>query len=171
MQILTFWLIVAGFVLLLIIAILEWRRPAKAKAVLNSASASATQPESEKAALEQEPALQARITALEQKSLLAHQRIQRIENILSKIPLDNLGQQLDTVELQQKMGRLIEFKNEIRIQMAALEQRLEQQQSKSPSGAEKQLDALERELEQQNKSLKQLEEKIPVIASNQKRKK
>ncbi len=171
MQILTFWLIVTGFVLLLIISILEWSRPRKAKAVLNSASASAIALASEATALEQQPVLQARITALEQKSLLAHQRIQRIENILSKIPLDNLGQQLDTVELQQKMGRLIEFKNEIHIQMAALEQRLEQQQSKSPSGAEKQLDALERELEQQNKSLKQLEEKIPVIASNQKRKK
>jgi len=171
MQMLTVWLFIAAFVLLVIISFLEWNRPRKAKAVPNSASASALAPASEATALEQEPALQARMTVLEQKSLLAHQRIQRIENILSKIPLDQLGQQLDTAELQKKMDRLIEFKNEIRIQMAALEQRLEQQQTKSPSGAEKQLDALERELEQQNKSLKQLEEKIPVIAGNQKRKK
>lgn len=171
MQVLTFWLIVAAFGLLLIIVVLEWGRPRKEKAVPNSAGASALASASEAAALEQEPVLQARITALEQKSILAHQRIQRIENILAKIPLDNLGQQLDTVELQKKVERLIEFKNETRIQVAALEQKLEQQKNKAPNEAERQLAVLERELEQQNKSLKQLEEKIPVLANNRKQKK
>lgn len=167
MQPLTFWLAVVAFILLLGVSILEWSRPRKTKTMAPAPASPATAPVT---STDWMPQLHARLSALEQKSVMMHERIQRIENILTKIPLDKLEQQLDSIELSKKVERLIEFKNEARIQLAALEERMLEQKNK-PLAEEQQLDSLERELKEQDKSLRELETMIPVRSANRKKRK
>jgi DNA repair exonuclease SbcCD ATPase subunit len=175
MQVLTFWLIAGTLALALAIAALEWNKPRKKTPLVPITSSSSAVVEN-KAFTQQEaettPILVARITILEQKSRLAHERIQRVENILSGIPLDKLEQQLDTGGIQKKIEALLAFQQETRKQIKELEQRLGEKSNWETEEAEQQLDELEKELAQQNQSLQELENKVPAISrKNPKRKK
>lgn len=162
-EILTVILAILAFLFVAAIVVLERTKPKKPVVI--------AQPVLE-AAPDFEPAVGGRLQAAEQKIVLAHQRIQRIENILAKIPLESLEQRLDVTELQQTVEKLVEFQKHALAKIAVMEQRLEKERS-APNNrtGEKQLDALEKEIRAQDQTLKRMEAKIPVLSKHKKRKK
>lgn len=133
-------------------------------------------------ALENEwaPRMQARMQAIEQKTTMAHDRIQRIERIVQSLPVEQLNKALDLKELEQKVERLNEFKNTVHVRVTLLEEELQKQKKmlKEQETEHKtidwkdmeQLEQLEKELQQQDRELKALENKIRPLVKNPSRK-
>lgn len=185
MSLLTIMLFGTAVVLVFILLLAEWNRQDKKKPIplhfhaneaIRKNNAIPLQPQaselqeqtteikSEKTTVISEsnsvPLLYARFKAVEQKTQMAHERIQRIEKIVSRIPLEQLEKGLDISELEKKVERLVIFKNDIRIQVAALEEEIEKEKKSKPVVKSKQLDALEKELKEQDKSLQEIEARI-----------
>ncbi|MBU0636205.1 hypothetical protein KKE06_04230 [Candidatus Micrarchaeota archaeon] len=185
MSLIVTWMLGTILVLGLLLILMEWTRQSQKKpfslhTTTQTITAAQATPSTTESTIRTErivdvetiPSFLARLHAVEQKTRMAHERIQRVEKIMSQLPIEALEKGLDISALEQKVERLIIAKNEMHIQLAALEESFQQQNQTvmSPKITARQLDDLEKELREQNNSLRALEATIPNLAFNRKNK-
>lgn len=143
------------------ILVLEWTKPKK-KAPL--AVATVTQTVQSQTVLYEIPA---RLKAVEQKTEMAHDRLQRVETILSKIPLETVEQKLDTKELFQKINNLSDSQVQTKTEMVSLKKQFETHASRHQSLQT--IQELETELKNQHQGLKELQKKAWTTATTKRK--
>lgn len=108
---------------------------------------------------EQNVSFSAKIAMLSKKTDLMQERLVRIEGILAKLPLDSLKSQFDFSKLEAKVDRLVESRDDIRIELEALREQMSSQQA---------LDRVTQKVAAQEQQTKSFEERLHALAFNRK---
>ncbi|MFH0955140.1 MAG: hypothetical protein V1777_03480 [Candidatus Micrarchaeota archaeon] len=74
---------------------------------------------------EQTVFFQSKIAMLDKKTELLQGRLVRIENIVAALPVDRLKKEFDVSKLEAKVERLVESRDELRIEVEALNKKME----------------------------------------------
>lgn len=73
---------------------------------------------------EESVSLKAKVLALDKKMELSAVRLQRLEGIVANLPLSRLEKEFDVQKLEQKVERLVDFRNQAEIELRALQDAL-----------------------------------------------
>ncbi|GEM_PF-2095428 len=164
----TFFLAILVVLLFFGNALLSLTKPKKQKAVFEQLGTFSAQPKkvlvedlnySIGSIAERQLLIDARLNALDTKVLMAHERLQNIESIVSKNPGQSSGEQpanqfgVDVLALKGKVDRLLDFKANAEIELAAIKDALREKGILKPLEKPKASNQAETEFDQKARAI------------------